>query len=127
MDIQQLTGRVDPLVQHSEKNKTQQNPHQAENKFASVLDEVRRLRFSGHAQKRIDQRSLQMSKVDINRLEEAVNRAAEKGGRDTLVLDGESAYLVNVPNRTVVTAMDMVELREKVFTNIDSTIITKQF
>lgn len=99
-------------------------PTAGANTFASVLEQQNRLKFSNHAQKRIQQRALPLSNSDMNRLEEAVSKAETKGSKDALVLDGEHAYLVNVQERTVITAMQLMELREKVFTNIDSTIIT---
>ena len=61
----------------------------------------------------------------MQRLQEAVSRAEQKGSRDSLILDGDQAFLVNIPNKTVVTAVDMMELRDRVFTNIDSTVLTK--
>lgn len=94
--------------------------------FKEVLNRVGGLEFSKHALERLEDRSISMDSSDMDRLMEAVNRAASKGSRDSLVLDGEKAFLVNIPNQTVVTAVDMMELREKVFTNIDSTVLTRR-
>jgi flagellar operon protein len=52
-----------------------------------------------------------------------VDRAEEKGARDSLVLLRDMAFIVSVSNRTVVTAMDGERLKENVFTNIDSAVI----
>ena len=79
--------------------------------------------FSRHATKRLEQRGLEMDETRLDRLEQAVGRAAEKGSRDSLILLDELALVVSVHNRTVVTAMDETTSKEHVFTNIDSVVI----
>jgi flagellar operon protein len=64
-----------------------------------------------------------MEAGDMKRLEAAVEKARQKGSKDTLLLMGENAFIVNVKNNTVVTAMDRAMMKENVFTNIDSTIV----
>ena len=46
-----------------------------------------------------------------------------KGARDALLLRNDAAFVVNIPSRTVVTAMGQGELQERVFTNIDSAML----
>jgi flagellar operon protein len=81
------------------------------------------LRFSGHARKRIQQRDLKLGQRELSLLGQGVRRAEEKGSREALLLLEDMAFIVNVPNRTVVTALDRAQLRERVFTNIDSTVL----
>lgn len=81
------------------------------------------LSFSRHATKRLEQRGLQLDEARLDRLEQAVGRAAEKGSRDSLILLDELALVVSVQHRTVVTAMDETTSKEHVFTNIDSVVI----
>ena len=83
------------------------------------------LRFSGHAARRIQQRGLQLDGDRLRRLEEAVERAAAKGARESLVLLDELALVVSIRNQTVITAMDEESQREHVFTNIDSVVIAQ--
>jgi flagellar operon protein len=52
-----------------------------------------------------------------------VGRAAGKGSRDSLVLVDGTAFVVSVPNRTVITAVGSEHMREHIFTNIDSAVI----
>jgi flagellar operon protein len=59
----------------------------------------------------------------MQKLDKAVSGAEQKGSRESLVLLSDLAFIVNVQNRTVVTAMDGESTRERVFTNIDSTVI----
>ena len=95
-----------------------------ESAFQSVLqEELRGLTFSRHAQERLEARKIQLNEVDLANLQNAVNRAEEKGAKDSLVLMRDMAFIVSVRNRTVVTAMDSEHLKENVFTNIDSAVI----
>jgi flagellar operon protein len=81
------------------------------------------LKFSAHAEKRLAARAIPFSPEELASLSEAIERAAAKGGRETLVLVGSTAFLVSVRNRTVITAIDGESLKENVFTNIDSAVI----
>lgn len=68
-------------------------------------------------------RGIRYTPEDMTRLNEAVNKAAAKGSKDSLILMQDSALIVSVKNKTVVTVMDKTALKENVFTNIDSTIV----
>ncbi len=81
------------------------------------------LQFSNHAQKRIDRRDLDLNASQMSRLNSAVNRAAEKGAKNSVVMLDDLAVVVDVRDRTVVTAMNAQQGKEKVFTNIDSVVI----
>lgn len=85
--------------------------------------EVPQLKFSNHAIERMQSRGISYTPEDLSRLGEAVQKAAAKGSKDTLVLMDHSALIVSVKNNTVVTVMDKNALKENVFTNIDSTIV----
>jgi flagellar operon protein len=52
-----------------------------------------------------------------------MSRAAGKGSRDAVVFVDNTAFVVSVPNNTVVTAVGSEHMREHVFTNIDSAVI----
>lgn len=81
------------------------------------------VKFSNHAVERMQTRGISFNKVDMDKLNDAVSRAAAKGSKDTLVLMNDAALIVSVKNKTVVTVMDKAALKENVFTNIDSTIV----
>ena len=82
------------------------------------------VRFSTHAQRRMAVRSIHFGQRQLERLEEAVNKAASKGGRDSLILMDQLALIVNIKNRTVITAIHRSSCRENVFTNIDTVVVT---
>jgi flagellar operon protein len=81
------------------------------------------VKFSNHAVERMQTRGIAFNKADMDKLNDAVSRAASKGSKDTLVLMNDAALIVSVKNKTVVTVMDKAALKENVFTNIDSTIV----
>jgi flagellar operon protein len=82
------------------------------------------VRFSGHALQRIERRGINVDAGVMARLGDGVSRAAAKGSRDSVVLIDQTAFVVSVPNRTVITAVDREHMREHVFTNIDSAVIS---
>lgn len=87
------------------------------------LEKETGLKFSAHAMDRLNTRGITLSPGDIERLSSAVERAGEKGASDSLVLLEDTAFIVSVENRTVVTAMDRESMRDMVFTNIDSAVV----
>ncbi len=91
--------------------------------LATKKAEAPQLKFSNHAIERMQSRGITYSPQELTRLGEAVQKAAAKGSKDTLVLMDQSALIVSVKNNTVVTVMDKNALKENVFTNIDSTIV----
>ncbi len=95
--------------------------------FADLLDRrlarSQPLRFSGHAVERLERRGIAVDESVLARLERAVAAADAKGSRSSLVLLDEKAFVVAVPTRTVVTALDRAHMREHVFTNIDSAVL----
>ncbi|MBK7090850.1 MAG: flagellar biosynthesis protein [bacterium] len=81
------------------------------------------LTFSKHLNDRISRRHLDMGPERLARLTDAVDRASDKGARDSVVLLDNLALLVNVPSRTVVTAMETEKMKHGVFTNIDAVVV----
>ncbi len=81
------------------------------------------LKFSKHAQERLHNRKISLSENQMTRLQDGARKAEQKGIRDSLVIVDELAFIVNVPNRTVVTAMDSRQTDENVFTNINGAVI----
>ena len=91
--------------------------------FAETLDRANGVRFSGHALDRVQRRGIDTSPQTLQRLDGAVERAAAKGARESVVLLDGTAFVVSVRNKTVITAVDAQSMREHVFTNIDSAVI----
>ncbi|MCM3632033.1 MULTISPECIES: TIGR02530 family flagellar biosynthesis protein [Paenibacillus] len=92
--------------------------------FSEALDREM-LKFSHHAEIRMAQRGISLPQESLNQISEAVDSAAQKGAKDSLIVYRDIAMIVNVPTRTVVTALDGGQLQSNVFTQIDSAIILK--
>ncbi|MDR3563800.1 MAG: TIGR02530 family flagellar biosynthesis protein [Negativicutes bacterium] len=92
--------------------------------FSQVLSQqLTGLKFSQHALQRLQNRNIQFNTADLAKLSDAVDKAAQKGSQDSLILMNDTALVVSVKNRTVVTAMDGASMKDNVFTNIDSAVI----
>lgn len=102
-------------------------PTEPGNRFLTVLQErigdAEKLQFSKHAAERVNQRGIQMSDSFLNDLQSAVEKARVKGARDVVIISNRGAFIVNVPNNTVVTTMSGSEMKENIFTNIDSAVL----
>ncbi|MCS7052168.1 MAG: flagellar protein [Ignavibacterium sp.] len=91
--------------------------------FESIFQqELEKIKFSHHAVKRLEERQIKLSDEDIAKINSAVEKAEQKGSRDSLVMMNSTAFIVNIPNRTIITAMPIDRSGENVFTNIDSVV-----
>ncbi len=90
--------------------------------FGQVLQE-QVLKLSNHAARRLEQRGIELKSDQMAKINSAVDKAAAKGAKESLILMQDMALIVSVPNRTVVTAMDKQSMEDNVFTQIDSAVI----
>lgn len=94
--------------------------------FAHVLNQTlakESLKFSQHAQNRLNERGIQLTVEQIERLEQGLVKAKNKGARESLFLMEDLAFVVSVKNQTVITAMEKEQMSEQVVTNIDSAVL----
>ena len=99
---------------------------QAGSSFQEVLAQANKtaeISFTKHAAGRVAERGIELSSSGMERLEEGLRLAREKGLNDTLILLDGSAFIVSARNGRVITAMPSQELNGRVFTNIDGTVI----
>jgi flagellar operon protein len=89
--------------------------------FADMLQG--QLKVSGHARTRLESRNIQLDQNDWNRVLGGVQKAAAKGSKESLVMIDNVALVVSVKNKTVITAVDQDNLKDNIFTNIDSAVI----
>lgn len=96
-------------------------------KFGELLEQTVRdsqpVKFSAHAQNRLQHRQISLTEPQVARLEKGVSNAADKGAESSLVLLDNLAFIVSVRNRTVVTALEQAQTSSHVFTQIDSAVI----
>lgn len=81
------------------------------------------IKFSSHCQKRLEQNNIQLDQMQLTRLNSAVDKAADKGSRESCVIMEDKVFIVNITSRTVKTVVDGQRMKENVFTNIDSAVI----
>lgn len=121
--IQQIQNQ---LLQNN-KPKTQQKEQQNINSFNQILEEKKatvtknELKFSKHVNERLSSRNIDLSGEQIERLENGASKAREKGIKESLVMVDNLAFIVNIKNNTVITAVNDTE--DAVFTNIDGAVI----
>lgn len=95
--------------------------------FAEILSQKQELvksedlKFSRHANERLLDRHIDLTNAQRERLSGAVKKAEAKGIKESLVMLDNLAFIVNVKNNTVVTAVTGED--EKVFSNIDGAVI----
>jgi len=122
IDLRRIQGP--PPIQEAPAAAQQQK---SQFEFQEVLDKARSgltdLKFSAHALSRMEERGIGLSQIELDRLEDAVQTASEKGSKSSLLLLDERAFVVSVANRTVITAMDSEAMKDQMVTDIDSAVI----
>ncbi len=115
--------------QYLNQTKKTQHVETGQTSFKEILENTAKasgnaeLKFSKHAANRLADRNIILTDSQLERLSEGTTKASEKGIKESLVLMDELAFIVNVPNHTVITAMSSTETNENVYTNIDGAVI----
>jgi len=107
----------------SQKQVTKSQGSSFEELFNGEISNQEGVKFSKHAQARLESRNINLSDADLKKLGGAVDQASSKGVQDSLIVMNGLAFIVKVPDRTVVTAMPMDDANSNVFTNIDGAVI----
>lgn len=134
MDIQKNSFLSIEQVQDQYLNKqTKVESSKPEISFSDILkqktlgtketSETQELKFSKHAANRLVDRNISLSDEQMQKLTDATQKAGEKGIKESLVLMDSLAFVVNIPNNTVITALDKSETDLNIFTNIDGAVI----
>ncbi len=97
--------------------------HLSEKNNSGVADPQHGVQLSTHAAKRLGERNISIDGEEFFKIKEGMDRIRKKGGHNSLILTSNGAYIVDVPNNKIVTAMDKNSIEENVFTKIDSTVI----
>lgn len=119
--IEQVTNKY---LNNPEVNKSPQlNDISFEDILSGKIKSASELKFSKHASQRLTDRNIELSEEQNLRLEEGVQKAGAKGINESLVIVDSLAFIVNIPNNTVVTAIDQTESDDNIFTNIDGAVI----
>ena len=87
------------------------------------LDRSEGVRFSKHAAQRVAERGIEVSDRLMSDLNQAVEKAKAKGARVVVIIGKDGAFIVNFPHNLIVTTMNGNEMKENIFTNIDSAVL----
>lgn len=119
------TGNLPEIQKQKTAGKT--SSQEGQPSFQELLEqkvkEDSQVEFSRHAMERVMQRNVDVSKENMERLNEGVKLAQNKGLNEPLILVGSTAYVVNVKNNKVITVVNDESLKGTVFTNIDGTVM----
>lgn len=125
-----LIPNVTKFPKKQGKSTDQSNKNSDTSEFKKLLEgqigEVKKdhgINLSVHAAKRINERNLGLDNEEFFKLRGAIEKLKMKGGQDSLVITKNAAYIVDVPNEKIVTAISKDSVEENVFTKIDSTIV----
>ncbi|MEW5692654.1 MAG: TIGR02530 family flagellar biosynthesis protein [Candidatus Hydrogenedentota bacterium] len=91
--------------------------------LGKAIEQAGDLKFSAHSLKRLYSRGIKLTDKEILSLLDAISKAESKHCRESLIILERVGFIVNLPNSTVVTAMDIQSMKDNIFTNIDSAII----
>lgn len=117
----QNTQEVKPSQGRSNASLNAQKPS-----FESILDKIQsqdEVKFSKHAVKRLQDRNVELSQKDLNRLNDGVGKARNKGVKEALIMMDNKVFVASIKNNTIITAAVDDQLKENVFTNIDGAVI----
>ncbi|MCM8710976.1 flagellar biosynthesis protein [Clostridium sp. SYSU_GA19001] len=79
--------------------------------------------ISNHAAERLRDRNIFLNESDMSKLNEGINKASEKGAKESLILYKDIVFVASIKNRTIITAVDKSSSKNNVFTNIDSVVL----
>ena len=120
IQIKRLEGQI---ISSSQKNIQNKNNKSFEEILKRTQDFSRDIKFSKHALDRMDNRNIQLSSNEMNRLKTGFDKAEEKGVNDALILMEDKAFIASIKNKTIITTVSREQLKDSVFTNIDGAVI----
>ena len=119
--IMQMTDKIGRSNETKSREPVRIQGRSFEEILNSRVSENEGLKFSKHANMRMQSRSIDLSEDQRSRLESGALAAGAKGIKESLVMVDDLAFIVNTSNKTVITAIG--EGDDKIFTNIDGAVI----
>ena len=119
--------KVQNKLQTSINIKQNNNKTRPSTNFNQILEQHiknnKELKFSKHATERLRERNIQLDHKEIARLDKAIDNAAKKGIKETLIIMDNRAFIASVSNKTIITATTEGDMKDNIFTNIDGVVI----
>ena len=119
--IEQITGQY--LRNQSSKPINKLSGGMSFEEVLNMKKTTSELKFSKHADARLNERNINLTTEQLERLNEGAKKASQKGIGESLMIMDDLAFIVNIKNSTVVTAIDSKASEENIFTNIDGAVI----
>lgn len=120
--IEQMANQLNTSrIKVADKKILNNTPFEEILKETQAVQEGSQLKFSRHANERLASRQITLSKEQLEKLENGAKMANDKGIQESLVMVDNLAFIVNIKNRTVITAVNDGD--DKIFTNIDGAVI----
>jgi flagellar operon protein len=121
-------GYIQPLLEPGQQKRDKNKIHKNQNSFQNILEQQIQksngnIKVSSHANRRLSERNITLNDRDLQSLSKAMDKAKEKGAKESLMIYKDMAFIASIRNRTLITAMDPKNSNEKIFTNIDSAVI----
>jgi flagellar operon protein len=127
MGYRVINGKLHAIGNFPEPNVSQSKKSTSNVNFQDVLkneiDKKESFVISNHAAERLNDRNITLNESDMNKINDGINKANDKGAKECLILYKDLALITNIKNRTVITAVDKSSSKENVFTNIDSVVL----
>lgn len=115
---------VEPIGNYNSKVNTDKTT-QKQN-FADILNDKIKNKdtfvLSAHAAERLKSRNISFSEKDMKTINEGINKAEEKGCKESVIFYKDNALVTSIKNRTVITVLDKNSSKGNVFTNVDSVV-----
>ncbi|MCM0650444.1 flagellar biosynthesis protein [Clostridium swellfunianum] len=114
-------------IQPVDINSSSKPANKSKESFSEILkntvDKRDSFLISNHAAERLKDRNISLNESDMNRINEGINKADEKGAKESLILYKDVVFVASIKNRTIITAVDKEGSKDNVFTNIDSVVL----
>lgn len=112
-----------PLNVSIQQGSNNNNPVKSFNEVLETIKQHQEVKFSKHALERLESRNIKLNFNDMNRINNALDKASHKGIKETLIFMDNKALVASVPNKTIITVTIGEQLKDSVFTNIDGAVI----
>ena len=119
-----IIRQTERLTNTANQTKTVNGTEKSENNFQEILNQQIKntVTFSKHASVRKEQRNIEVTESDLEKLGNACDQAQEKGIGNALIMMDNSAFIVNAADKRVITVIDKNEMKNKLFNDIDGAV-----
>lgn len=127
MGFRVINGKLISVEDFAASGIKENKPNKSEVQFSQILSKELNKKdsflISNHAADRLRNRNISFNESDMKIINEGINRAEQKGAKESLILYKDVALITSIKNRTIITAVGKNGEGDNVFTNIDSVVL----